>query len=464
MTTTTSRPAGTDLLAIDALGPQGPYRTRKREIVEDVTGMAVAELAIVPPLFVDQAVKAQRRTPPLPRQQTLTMLAETAAAFTDGVVAGLNFEEYVGLASRVSGLPIAVTRAGARAVADALVTTGDALRGAVPAGAVHDWREQPARTGGAVWARRGEVFGVHASGNAPGIHGAWLQALALGYRVAVRPSRREPFTGYRLILALRERFRPADVVYLPTDYAGADELVATADLSMVYGADAVVDKYAADPSVLVNGPGRSKILITAEQDWRDHLDGIVDSIAGLGGAACVNATAVLYEGDPRPLADALAARLSAIPTLPAADERAQLPTLPIARATAVAEHLSAVALGSTPLLGADQVVADLGDGSAALRPAVHLLDRPDVATLGAEQAFPCVWVAPWSRAGGLAPLRHTLVLGVLTTDEELLDDLVGEPTVRNVYCGLPTHQAAPEVPHDGFLADFLMWNKGFVRT
>ncbi|WP_109509679.1 aldehyde dehydrogenase family protein [Nocardioides speluncae] len=455
----------TDLVAVDALGPHGGYRTRRREVIDDVAGVPVAELSIVPPLFVDQAVKEQRRTRPLPEQQRLGMLAETATTFTGEVVGGLTFEEYVGLASRVSGLPVAVTRAGALAVAEALVTTGVAIDAAVPAGALLDRREQPAGTGGAVWARRGEVLGVHASGNAPGIHGLWLQALALGFRVAVRPSRREPFTGHRLILALRERFRPADAVYLPTDYAGADELVATADLSMVYGGQAVVDKYAGDPTVLVNGPGRTKILITADQDWRDYLDVIVDSVAAFGGTACVNATAILYQGDPRPLAEALAARLSEIPVLPITDERALLPMLPINRATAIAEHVAALAAGSVPIRGADQIVADLGDGSAALRPAVHLLDRPDAAALGAEQGFPCVWVAPWSRADGLSALRHTLVLGVLTADEDLVDDLAAEPTVRNVYWGrLPTHHAAPEVPHDGFLADFLMWNKGFARA
>ena len=59
------------------------------------------------------------------------------------------------------------------------------------------------KTGGSVWARRGEVLAVHAPGNAPGVHGLWPQALALGYRVAVRPSRREPFTAHRLVGALR---------------------------------------------------------------------------------------------------------------------------------------------------------------------------------------------------------------------------------------------------------------------
>jgi len=40
------------------------------------------------------------------------------------------------------------------------------------------------------------------------------------------------------------------------------------------------------------------------------------------------------------------------------------------------------------------VVADLGDGYAALRPAVHVLSAPDLETLNIELPFPCVWVSP----------------------------------------------------------------------
>ena len=122
---------------------------------------------------------------------------------------------------------VGVTRAAAGGVADALKIAFDAVWHARPAGAVFDWREERTRWGCAVWARRGEVFAVHASGNHPGVHGLWPAALALGYRVAIRPSRREPFTGHRLIHALRQAgFRDEDVVYLPTDYAGADEITA----------------------------------------------------------------------------------------------------------------------------------------------------------------------------------------------------------------------------------------------
>lgn len=450
---------------IDALGPRGEYRTRNRQALTSTAGATVGELSIAPPLYVSRSLAAQRKARPLPIDQRRAALAKAAESFAAGVVAGLDFDGYVRLASRISGLPITVVRAGARAVTDAVACAFDDLRPAKPAGAVLDWRDERTRDGAAAWTRRGEVLGVLAAGNGPGIHAAWPQALALGYRVAVRPSRREPLTAHRLVHCLRQDgFRYEDVAYLPTDHDGADEIIRSADLAIVYGGQDVVDKYAGDSTVFANGPGRSKILITAEQDWRDHLETIVDSIANLGGMACVNATAVLYEGDPVPLANAVAERLAAIEPLPSDDERAILPTQTLAGARLLANHLASRAAGSTPVLGADQVVAPLGDGCAALRPAVHLLAAPDVARLNVELPFPCVWISPWSRADGVDPLRHSLVITAITDDDDLIDDLLAEPTVANVYRGdRPTHFTGPGIPHDGFLADFLMRNKGFAR-
>jgi acyl-CoA reductase-like NAD-dependent aldehyde dehydrogenase len=451
---------------IDALGPGGEYRTRKRELITDVSGTPIAEMTIVPPLYVARTVNAQRKTRPLPSDVRDAALMRAAKMFLSDEIAGLGFDRYIELTSRVSGLPIAVTRAGAHSVAEQVAAVCESVRPAQPNGAQRDWRN--IRNGGAVWARRGEVFAVHASGNAPGVHGLWPQALSMGYRVTVRPSRREPFTGQRLITALRESgFRAEDVSYLPTDYAGADEIIRVADLAMVYGGQDVVDKYATDPSVWVNGPGRAKILITAEHDWRDHLDAIIESVCAFGGTACVNTTAVLYEGSKdqvTQLAEAIAERLRTLVASPIADERAQLPVVPTAAARSVEQFLRARAAGTTPVLGADHVVADFGDGTAALRPAVHLLAASDPVRLNTELAFPCVWVSPWSRADGLEPLRRSLVVNAITDDERLIDDLVDEPTVSNVYSGAyPTWHSASHIPHDGYLADFLMRNKGFIR-
>lgn len=454
-----------ELVTIDALGPDGEYRTRNREVIATTAGTPIAELSLVPPLYVARTINAQRKAAPLPVVRRESALDEAAQIFRTELIEGMDFAAYVALASRISGVPVAVTRTAAHGVADAVAHAFDAVRPAQPLGATGDWREERTRGGAAVWTRRGEVFAVHAAGNGAGVHGTWPQALALGYRVAVRPSRREPLTGYRLVNALRQAgFQNEDVTFLPTDHRGADEIIRAADLALVYGGQDVVDRYASAPTVWVNGPGRAKILITASHDWRDYLDLIVDSVAKLGGMACVNTTAVLYEGDPAPLAAAVAERLSSIEPMPTEDERAVLPTQPVAKAGAIADYLAIKAVGATALLGADQVVAAVGDGCAALRPAVYLLTEPDVDKLNVELPFPCVWIAPWSRDDGLEPLRKSLVITVITDDDSLVDGLLAEPTVSNVYCGnRPTTFGAPGIPHDGFLADFLMRNKGFVR-
>ncbi|MFG2690722.1 aldehyde dehydrogenase family protein [Streptomyces sp. NPDC048405] len=451
---------------LDALGPRGAYRTRVPQAVTDVTGTEVARLSLVPPVFVTRALAALRRAKPVPAAGLDAMLAAAADAFASDTAGGLGVREYESLVSRTSGTPLPVVRASTEGTARFVRRARSSAEQGRPVGAVTDRRDAAVRQGGAVWARLGDVFAVNASGNHPGVHRLWLEALALGYRVAVRPSRREPFTPHRLVAALRGAGMPDDrLVLLPTDHAGADALVRGADRAVVYGGDDVVAQYAHDPRVLPQGPGRTKILVTADTDWREYLDVIVASVADEGGTACVNATAVLVEGDPVPLAEALAARLSALPGLPPQDERALLPVQPLERARALSSHLRAVAEGTQALLGGEGIAEDLGDGSAVLRPAVHLVSRADAVQLRTELPFPCVWVAPWSRADGIAPLRDTLVLSALTSDGTLVDKLLAEPTIANVYLGgYPTYWMAPGVPHDGYLSDFLMRGKAVIGS
>jgi hypothetical protein len=211
-------------------------------------------------------------------------------------------------------------------------------------------------------------------------------------------------------------------------------------------------------------PDGRKILLTPDVDWRDHLDTIVDSISHEGGRACVNTTAVFVEGDPTPIAQAVAERLAALPSLPPEHEHAVLPVLPSAEAQKLEQYVLGKAAGTLPWLGGDGIIDELSDGSAVLRPAVHQLRRPDDHHARIELSFPCVWIAPWRRDAGLEPLKETLVLTAITHDTGLIDTLVAEPTISNVYLGdHPTYWIEPGIPHDGYLADFLMRTKAFIR-
>ncbi len=100
---------------LDALGPGGEYRTRKRELITDVSGAAVAEMTIVPRLYVARTVNAQRRARPLPPAGIARPRWRARwTMFLSKEIAGFDFDRYVAITSRVSGLPIAVVRARAR--------------------------------------------------------------------------------------------------------------------------------------------------------------------------------------------------------------------------------------------------------------------------------------------------------------------------------------------------------------
>lgn len=453
------------MIQIPALGASDEFHATNRLTVKDVCGAAMAEVSLVPPVYVQRTMSSLRRAVPLPVPERAAAMAQAAELFEHATIGGLSPAEYQHAVSRAGGVPISSVREANRTVAQRVATAAESADQARPRGTSKDWQHPSTRTGRAVWARRGGLFAIHAAGNHPGTHAIWPEALALGYRVAVRPSSRDPFTPHRLISALRTAGIPSDnIVLLPTDYAGADAVLRGADLGMVYGGDEVVEKYRGS-QVLPQGPGRSKILITADTDWRRHLDVIVGSVADHGGTGCVNTSAVLIEGDPEPLAQAIAERLAALPSLPPEHAKAALPVQPLTVARATETYLRKTAAGARAVLGGDGIVDELGDGSAVLRPAVFQVAEPHAPQVGAELPFPCVWVGPWTRSAGMTPVRHTLVLTVLTQDRELVSRLVDEPSIRNVYIGdRHTHWMSFGVPHDGFLGDFLMWNKGVATS
>ncbi|HYZ30058.1 MAG TPA: aldehyde dehydrogenase family protein [Thermoleophilaceae bacterium] len=453
------------LPALDALGPAGAYHTRERQTISDVAGNPLAELSLVPRLFVSRAMAALRKAESPPVDERVAAIARAGALYATGTVDGVPAAEHELTVSRATGLPITVVREATQMIARSAAEAYPSIQAARPGGAVNDWRDPLTRAGRGVWTRRGAVFAVHAPGNEPSVHALWLEALALGYRVAIRPSSRDPFTPHRLISALRmSGFRDDQVVLLPSSHEVADDIIRGADLALAYGGEDVMRKYATLSTMLPQGPGRSKILLAADVDWRDHLDVIVSSVSALAGRACINTTAVFVEGDPTPVAQAIAAHLSTLPSLPPEDDHAVLPVLPVAEAQELERYLLAKAEGTQAWLGGDGIVDELGDGSAVVRPAVHQVAQPDAAQARIELAFPCVWVAPWTREAGIEPLKETLVITAITEDTRLVDALVAEPTIRNVYVGdHPTWWIEPGVPHDDYLAAFLMEAKAVIR-
>lgn len=445
---------------LDALGPSGAFRSHRSDMVTSVYGEVLAELSLAPSLYVKRSLSKMRKANPLSGSERVAALAAAGERFLH-TVDGVSLDDHERTVSRAAGVALPVVRAASQAIARSATAVGDSVRLARPLGTRENWRG--VRSAGSVWTRRGEVLAVQAPGNHPATHAAWLEALALGYRVAVRPSVREPFTPHRLVRALHDcGFEADQVAFLPTDHTVAREFVDAADLAVVYGGNDAVARYRNRGDVLVQGPGRSKVLL-ADGRWADHVGTVVASVAGFGGTACVNTSAVLVEGDARTFAKELARRLAEIAIMPPSSEAAVLPAFPLERGRALEAYLRSELKGGELVLDGE-LLAPLPDGGAVLRPAVILLDSAKAPQLGIELPFPCVWVAPWSPADGLEPLRDSLTVTVITDDDALLSSLAEDGTIGNLHIGdQPTYEMRPGLPHDGHLAEFLMRSKAVIR-
>jgi acyl-CoA reductase-like NAD-dependent aldehyde dehydrogenase len=450
--------ANTHLVEVPALASAGAYYTRQKTCVDSVCGEHILDLSVAPGVFVSRAMSALRKAEVLPPDERIAAIGAAVDLFAEATIDDISPQTYQRIVSQVSGSPISVVRQAVsmiRAVGRS-VTRG--IAAAAPSGVTRDGTDPTLADGGALWVRRGRTLAVGAAGNSPAIHASWLPALALGFRIAVRPSRREPLTPYRLISALRQcGFGNDQVMLLATDHSGADEVLRGADLGLAFGGDDIVAKYATDPTISVQGPGRAKIVITNDVDWRDYLDVIVASISAGGGANCMNATAVLVEGNAGEVAEAIAERLETLPALPPLDEDAVLPVRAVGAATDMESYVLARAQGSRIWLGGDGIAADLGDGSAAMRPAVFELASAADPRVQLELPFPCVWLAPWSRQDGIQSLCRSLALTAMTEDPELIDALLTEPSIANVNIGgITTGWSEQHLPHDDYLETFLM--------
>lgn len=421
-----------------------------------VAGELLAEVHQAPPLLAGLTVAEQRRAAGGPAP-TEDVLRNAGKLFGEARLNELTPEQYCQLQARSAGVPIAVAR---RALAEMERTFGqlaDRVLAECPAGAA-----EPAAVAAGqiapVWVRRGDVLAVVAPSNNPGTHTQWVLAVAFGYQVVVRPGTRDPFTPARMIAALLAAGVPGPALsLLPGGHATGDALVRTADLSLVFGGDAAMARYGDRRSVIRRGPGRSKLLHSGPVT-EQVLDTICASVGHDAGMRCTNASAVFTDADPRLLAEAVADRLARLTPAPPQSEQAELPVLGTAAAQALRAQLAGQLAGAVDVARyPDGPLADLGDGSAALRPAVLLCDRPDHPGGGVELPFPCVSILPWRRELGLAPLRNTLSLTVLSEDRTLAEQALREPSIRKVLHGaLPTWTAGPVSPHDGFLGHDLM--------
>ncbi|MDT0443830.1 aldehyde dehydrogenase family protein [Streptomyces johnsoniae] len=447
-------------LAIDPLVRGRSVSSADRAPLPSVLGGDLADVGTAPRLLALAALNEIRDLAD-GRPVDAGLLTEAARLFAEDTVGGETPGAYVTRVAHATGLTATAVR---QAVHDLVTEIAE-----LPATTAAELPPTGLGDGFATrWVPRGRVFTAVMASNHPAPNAAWVQALFHGYSVLIKPGSRDPFTALRLLRALLAAgLPPAKAAFLPCSRATGEFLLGAADRGIVYGGDQAVRKWQGRASVAVRGPGRTKAVLDADLD--DAVLGHLARSASVdGGTRCTNLSAVLTTRPVARVADRLAERLSALPSLPATDGNATLLVADRARGEQIRARLAELRTELTDHSARFEpggTVVPLPDGSVLLRPVVLSADRADHPAVGTELPFPFVVVAPWSPADGIAPLRDSLVLNLLTDREELVDAALREPSVRKVTRGtvLPW-TAVPGIPHDDNYTQFLLEPKGVVAA
>ena len=436
--------------------------------VPDVRGGDLADVGAAPRLMALAALRELREhADGVPPGQEL--FDEAAGLFEEAELEGESPEEYAARVSYATGLTAAAVAQSVRDLVDELRELTRTTAAELPGTGFGS----DSGIGFATrWVPRGRVFAAVMASNHPTPNVTWAQALFHGYSVAVKPGSRDPFTPLRLTRALLAAgLPPGKLAYLPASHQTGEFLLKEADRGIVYGGDSAVRRWQGDETVAVRGPGRTKALLDrdADETITAHL---ALSASFDGGTRCTNLSAVLTTRPVAEVADALARRLATLPSVPVTTATATLLAADRERAERIRRQVDELraAPGVTDHsarhdpAGTETAVA-LADGSHLLRPLVLSVDEVHHPAVGTELPFPFVVVAPWTPADGVAPLRESLVLNLLTDDEELVDAAVREPSVRKITRGavLPW-TAVPGIPHDDNYTQFLLEPKGVVAV
>lgn len=433
---------------IEAICLGNHYHTRQLQEIYDVSGHIVAKAAIMPVVYIQDKILALRESPLLPLEVRYKLLKQAGKIYAEATLAGLDPQAYISLASRVSGLQPSIISDSIANIAYSLHHMQENLAVATPAGAVWDICDPKVNAGCSFFSRRGDIVAIIAAGNGPGVHGLWPQAIAMGYKTLVRPSLREPFTAQRLVCALEQAGLGNHVAFIPTDHKGAEALISQSDLAVVYGGQDVAAKYGNNPHILVQGPGHSKIVVGSDVRQEEAVALAAQSILSLGGAACVSASAILVEHNSKQFAEKLRCEL-----------RARMHHQPprLSRQQEADAYRMQLERDNVPWM-----YSQLPDHSCLLNPHIEFVESFSDSKVQREVPFPCATVASFSREEACyKALSGSLVVTVLTRDCDIINKIIADTSIANVYVGeIPTTWMDFRVPHSGYLADFLMCNRG----
>jgi acyl-CoA reductase-like NAD-dependent aldehyde dehydrogenase len=472
------------MLHIPALRLGKPYTSLEKAIlVHHVTGKPVAEVSQVNGGLIardlNKVIAARRELQAIPMHSLLEMCREAADHFISGTLAcgesAQSFDDYARSVSATTGSPLVFCRRNAAKV-EYVLRNMETVLGGLTRGldlsvldAGHGVQDGRTRCFFATTTALGAVL----PSNSPGVHALWVPAIALKIPLILKPGREEPWTPYRLLQAFQKAGFPTSALgFYPTDHGGAAEILRGCGRSMLFGDGSTTDAYKNDPRVERHGPGFSKILLGADaaDNWQDHLDLMVESIAANGGRSCINASAIWTPAHGKELAEALAARLAKVKARPWDDPQAKLAAF---ANPDMAERISAMVDNLLQTPGAKDLTEACRGSSrlvkegrvAWLLPTIISCDSYEHPSANKEFLFPFASVIECPQNDMLKHIGPSLVVTAITEDEEFARALLDSPHVERLNLGpIPTTRLSWDQPHEGNLFTHLYRQRAFQQA
>ncbi len=316
-------------------------------------------------------------------------------------------------------------------------------------------------------------LGVVLPSNSPGVNSLWMPAIALKIPVVLKPGRDEPWTPFRIAQAFIAAGCPAEAFsFYPTDHEGSGAIMEGCKRALIFGDQATVERYSANPGVQAHGPGWSKVLIGDDcvDRWPEFLDLIAASIAENGGRSCINASSVVVPRHGDAIADALARKLAAIEPRSTGDPEATLAGFANPK---MAEFMDAAIQEGLTASGAEEVTEQYRtgprrvtrDGSTYLLPTLVKCASFDHPLANREFLFPYASIVEVPQKKMLEVIGPSLVVTAITQDEQFIQQLLASPHIERLNLGpLPTTRVQWDQPHEGNLFEFLYRRRAIQRA
>ena len=442
----------------------------KVQLVHHVTGEPVAEVSQVTGSMISRDLggmeRAHKQLAAIPVRDILAMYAKAADYFLNASLpcgnSELTFDQYVNLLSATTGSARVFCDRNARKVHYVLANIEEVIGGltrgldlvALDKGySVRSGRMQ-------AFYPTTDVLGAVLPSNSPGVHSLWVPTIAFKIPLALKPGAQEPWTPFRVLQAFLKAGIPASVLgFLPSDHAGAGDILRLSGRSLAFGDDRTMAPYKNDHRVEIHGTGYSKFIIGEDQadQWEKHLDVIAEGIAGNGGRACVNASGVWTPRNGKAIAEGLARKLAGVTARPWDDPKAEIsafanPSVPEAINTMIDEAIKAGgAVDVTEQIrGTPRLVKD--GRCAWLLPTIILCDSPDHPLANKEFLFPFASVVECPQDNVLKKIGYTLAATVLSDDTGFIAEALACPNIERLNIGpLPTNRLTWDQPHEGNL-------------